>query len=155
MRVKLGILSVLTFWAMLGSGHARGQPAGTADESTRKADRQAISDLNAAFVKAYNSRDAQSIGALYTPEAEIEDEDGDITRGRDDIIARFSGYFAGGESGTVSIETESIRFLGSDLAIEDGVVSIVSATNAEPRTNRYSSIYARQGAGRITVLPVE
>ena len=121
---------------MLGSALAQDQPAKTASEPERKADTQAIGDLDAAFVKAYNAKDAKAIGALFTPEAEIEDEDGDITRGREDIVARFAGFFAGGESGTVSIETDSLRFLGADLAIEDGVVSIVSGPKAKPRTNQ-------------------
>src|SRR5208337_2920506 len=145
MRVNTGLLSVLTLWAMLGSALAQDQPAKTTSEPERKADTQAIGDLNAAFVKAYNTRDARAIGALFTPEAEIEDEDGDITRGREDIVARFSGFFAGGESGTANIATDSLRFLGADLAIEDGVVSIVTSPKAKPRTNRYTAIYARQG----------
>jgi uncharacterized protein (TIGR02246 family) len=128
----------------LGSGLAQEQPAKTTVESKRTADTRAIGDLDAAFVKAYNAKDAKAIGALFTPEAEIEDEDGDITRGREDIVARYSGFFAGGESGTVSVETESLRFLGADLAIEDGVASIVSGADATPRTNRYSAIFARQ-----------
>ena len=130
MRVNVGLLSVLTLSATLGSALAQDQPAKTTKEPERKADTQAIGDILAAFVKAYNAKDAKAIGALFTPEAEIEDEDSDITRGREDIIARFSGYFAGGESGTVSIESESLRFLGADLAIEDGVVSIVSGAKA-------------------------
>ena len=126
MRVKVGVLSVLTLLATMGLALAQDQPAKTASEPERKADTQAIGNVLGAFVKAYTGMDAKAIGALFTPEAEIEDEDGDITRGREDIVARFSGYFAGGESGTVSIESESLRFLGADLAIEDGVVSIVS-----------------------------
>ena len=145
MRVNVALLSVLTFSAMLGSALAQDQPAKTTNEPERKADTQAIGDILGAFVKAYNARDAKAIGDLFTPEAEIEDEDGDITRGREDIVARFSGFFAGGESGTVSIETDSLRFLGADLAIENGVASIVSSPKAKPRTNQYTAIYARQG----------
>jgi uncharacterized protein (TIGR02246 family) len=145
MRVNTGLMSVLTLWAMAGSALAQDQPTKTTNELERKADSQAIGDLNAAFVKAYNAKDAKAIGALFTPEAEIEDENGDITRGREAIVARFSGFFAGGESGTASITTDSLRILGADLAIEDGVVSIVSSPKAKPRTNRYTAIYARQG----------
>jgi uncharacterized protein (TIGR02246 family) len=124
--------------------YARPEPAKTAEDATRKADIQAISDLNAAFVKAYNAKDAKAIGTLFAVEAEIEDEDGDITRGRKDIIARFTSLFAGDESGTVKLETKSLRFLGADLAIEDGVVSISVNAKDEPRTNTYTSLFSRQ-----------
>jgi hypothetical protein len=60
-------------------------------------------------------------------------------------VARFSGTFAGGEAGTLGVETESLRFLGTDLAIEEGTASLSTGADAPPRTNRYSVIYARQG----------
>ena len=41
----------------------------------------AIGDLLASFVKAYNGKDAKALGALFTADAEIEDEDGSLTRG--------------------------------------------------------------------------
>jgi uncharacterized protein (TIGR02246 family) len=145
MRVNPGVLTVLVLSAMLGSALAQDQPAKTISEPDRKADTLAISDLDAAFLKAYNAKDAKAIGALFTPEAEIEDEDGDITRGREDIVARFSRFFADGESGTASLATEALRFLGADLAVEDGVVSIVFDPKKKTRTNRYTAIYARQG----------
>ena len=61
----------------------------------REPDVRAITDLLASFVKAYNAKDAKALGALFTPEAEIEDEDGEITRGRDAIVARFARSSAG------------------------------------------------------------
>jgi uncharacterized protein (TIGR02246 family) len=111
----------------------------------REPDVRAITDLLASFVKTYNSKDPKALGALFTPEAEIEDEDGDITRGRDAIVAHFAETFAGSEAGTLVVNTESLRFLGSDLAIEEGTASLTVSAGATPQTNRYSVIYARQG----------
>ena len=111
----------------------------------REPDVRAITDLLASFVKTYNSKDPKALGALFTPEAEIEDEDGDITRGRDAIVARFAETFAGSEAGTLAVNTESLRFLGTDLAIEEGTASLTVSAGAAPQTNRYSVIYARQG----------
>ena len=111
----------------------------------REPDVRAITDLLASFVKTYNSKDAKGLGALFTPEAEIEDEDGDITRGRDAIVARFAETLAGSEAGTLAVKTESLRFLGTDLAIEEGTASLTVSAGAAPETNRYSVIYARQG----------
>ena len=67
MRFNAGLLGVLTLSAMLGSALAQDQPAKTTSGTDRKADTRAIGDLNAAFVKAYNAKDAGAIAALFTP----------------------------------------------------------------------------------------
>ena len=52
-----------------------------------------------------------------------------MTRGRDAIVARFAEIFGEGQSGTLGVNTDSLRFLGTDLAIEEGTASL--ATGAE------------------------
>ena len=156
MRVHAVSLGTLAVSATLGLVLAQDRPArepapvppggGPAAVSPeRKPDVQAITDLLASFVKAYNAKDAKALGDLFTPDAEIQDEDGAVTRGRDAIVARFSGSFAGREGGTLGVATDSLRFLGTDLAIEEGTASLSTGADAPPRTNRYSVIYARQG----------
>jgi uncharacterized protein (TIGR02246 family) len=156
MKARVACLGVLAFTATLSLIMAQDRPAREPDAAPadgvqataspeREPDVRAITDLLASFVKAYNAKDAKAIGERFTPEAEIEDEDGDVTRGRDAIVARFADTFAGGETGTLSVDTESLRFLGTDLAIEEGTASLSTGTDTPPRTNRYSVIYARQG----------
>ena len=156
MKSHTAFLSVLALSVTLGLGVAQDRPArepapvplGSAQATAsqeREPDVRAIADLLASFVKAYNQKDAKALGALFTPDAEIEDEDGDITRGRDAIVARFAETLAGSEAGTLAVNTESLRFLGTDLAIEEGTASLTVSAGAPPQTNRYSVIYARQG----------
>lgn len=117
------------------------------DASSRKPspDEQAIGDLLGRFIKAYNARDARALGELFAADAEIEDDEGDVTKGRDAIVGRFDGVFKEGQSGTLSVTTDSLRFLAPDLAIEEGRASITNVAGMAPRTNRYSVIYTRQG----------
>jgi uncharacterized protein (TIGR02246 family) len=126
---------------------AKAAPRGVPPAASREPnpDAQALGDLLGNFIKAYNARDAKALGELFTANAEIEDEDGDVTRGRDAIVARFAQIFRDGESGTLGVTTDSLRFLGTDLAIEDGTASLATRAGEPPRTNRYSVIYARQG----------
>ncbi|MEO6808570.1 MAG: SgcJ/EcaC family oxidoreductase [Isosphaeraceae bacterium] len=156
MNVRVTSLGVLAVAASLSLVMARDQPAREPDAALadagqatappeRESDVRSITDLLASFVKSYNAKDAKAIGELFTAEAEIEDEDGDIIQGRDAIIARFADTLAGGEAGTLSLESESLRFLGTDLAIEEGTASLSTENDSPPSTNRYSVIYARQG----------
>jgi uncharacterized protein (TIGR02246 family) len=111
----------------------------------REPDVRAITDLLASFIKAYNDKDAKALGALFTANAEIEDEDGEVTTGRDAIVGRFAGIFKEGGDDTLAVDTDALRFLGTDLAIEEGTASLSAGADTRPRTNRYSVIYARQG----------
>ena len=78
-------------------------------------DTQAIGDLVGRFIKAYNARDAKALGELFTPTAEIEDEDGEVTRGLDAIVARFTRIFGDGQSGTLSVTPDSLHSWGRIL----------------------------------------
>ena len=154
MKVLAASLGMLAFAATLGLVTAQDRPAREpeaargvppAASKERESDVRAITDLLASFVKAYNAKDARAIGDLFTPDAEIEDEDGEVTRGRDAIVERFTGTFAEKDAGTLAVDTDSLRFLGADLAIEEGTATLSTGPDAPPRTNRYSVIYARQG----------
>ena len=113
---------------------------------------RAIADLLASFVAAYNAKDARALGDLFTPDAEIQDEDGDVTRGRDAIVGRFSGIFKENGGDRLEVDTDSLRFLGTDIAIEEGTASLSTGAETPPRTNRYSVIYARQGGRWLHAL---
>jgi uncharacterized protein (TIGR02246 family) len=155
MRVRSAFLAVLALSATLGLVVAQDRPAPepapaprggdkTAASKERESDVRAITGLLASFVKAYNEKDAKALGALFTPDAEVEDDDGEVTRGRDAIVERFSGVFKENGGDKLTVHTDSLRFLGTDIAIEEGTASLSTGEDSTPSTNRYSVIYARQ-----------
>jgi uncharacterized protein (TIGR02246 family) len=75
------------------------------------------------FVSAYNKKDAAALAALFTETGEITDLDAtDVTTGRADIQARYEAIFAAPDAAQISIEVDSVRLVGKDLAVEDGTV---------------------------------
>jgi len=156
MRVHAAFLAILALGATLGLVVAQDQPARepapvpkgdfqTAASQERESDVRAITELLASFVKAYNEKNAKALGALFTADAEIEDEDGEITRGRDAIVERYSGIFKESGQDKLALDTDSLRFIGTDIAVEEGTAALSTGADTPPRTNRYSVIYARQG----------
>jgi uncharacterized protein (TIGR02246 family) len=163
MKVHAAFLGVLAISATLGLVAAQDRPARApapapsggspaAASPEREADVRAITDFLASFVAAYNAKDARALGDFFTPDAEIQDEDGDVTRGRDAIVGRFSGIFKENGGGELAVDTESLRFLGTDVALEEGTASLSTGADTPPRTNRYSVIYARQGGRWLHAL---
>ncbi|MFC7336246.1 YybH family protein [Haloferula chungangensis] len=75
------------------------------------------------FVAAYNKKDAKSIAELFTENGEILDRDAhEVTSGRAEIQARYEALFALPDAPQIALEVDSVRFVGKDLAIEDGTV---------------------------------
>jgi uncharacterized protein (TIGR02246 family) len=156
MRVHTAFLAIPALGATLGLVVAQDRPAGepgpvprgdlqTAASQERESDVQAITELVASFIKAYNEKNAKALAALFTADAEIEDDDGEITRGRDAIVERYSEIFKENGQDKLALDTDSLRFLGTDIAIEEGTAALSTAADTPPRTNRYSVIYTREG----------
>lgn len=111
------------------------------------ADEAAIQELVAEFVRAYNAGDAPALAALFTENARIKGEgEGDVT-GRAAIEARFAERFKSAPGQTLAIQTESLRMLGSEAAIEEGTAVVTAPGEDEAITeaarSRYVATYVK------------
>jgi len=102
----------------------------------------------AAFVKAYNAGDAKALAALFVPEAQMIDEEGNTTQGRDAIEKVFAGLLAEKPQPQMAVEIESIRFIGSALAIETGVSKVTHKPGEPPDVDRYTAVHVKTRAGQ-------
>jgi uncharacterized protein (TIGR02246 family) len=122
------------------------QPAPT--EVIPSKDESTIRGNVAAFVKAFNAGDAAAIGQLFVPEAQMVDEQGNTTQGRDAIEKVFSGLFSTNPRPQMSVEIESIRFIGTALAVETGVSKVTRNPGEPPDTDRYTAIHIKTRSGQ-------
>lgn len=108
-----------------------------------------------AFVDAYARRDAESIRKLFTPEAEFYDEFGELTVGRDAIVAMFKDVFeTSPEAMLEEIKLERVRFITADVAMEEGVSFSTDFSGGPRYSSRYVAIYVKgdDGIWRINTL---
>ena len=119
--------------------------APTARASARSEDENAIRQVVAAFVKAYNEHDAAAIGSLFTPEAQIADEDQNVTSGRDAIVRVFARVFRQHPETRIEDTVESIRFSGPATAVEDGRTIVTHDAATPPERNRYRVVHVKHG----------
>jgi uncharacterized protein (TIGR02246 family) len=101
----------------------------------------------AAFVKAYNAGDAKLVASLFAPEAQVIDEDGKTSLGRDAIEKTFAGNFAESPKARIHVDIESIRFVGSGLAIETGRAK-TTEPGENPDITRYTAVHVKTLAGK-------
>jgi uncharacterized protein (TIGR02246 family) len=150
--ISLGVIGCL---ATLIAQTVRSQSGPTkpaAPASDRSADETAIRANIAAFEKAYNAHDAKAVAALFTPDGQIEDKDGDVSDGRDEIEKVFAGLFAEAPQKRIEVFVESIRFIGADLAVEVGTTKETTAPNEPPEYDRYTVLHLKRDGKWLMAL---
>jgi uncharacterized protein (TIGR02246 family) len=123
------------------SGQEEGRARPAAD---RSADEAAIRANIAQFVKAYNAGDAKAVAAMFTPDGQVIDKDGDATEGREAIAKTFKEIFADAPKQKIEVFVESIRFIGSDLAMEVGMTKETSGPGEPPEIDRYTVLHVKR-----------
>jgi uncharacterized protein (TIGR02246 family) len=125
------------------------QPTATDAKAPRSAtmpaeDAKAIAALNAAFTVAFNAGDARAAAATFTEDALVVDEHGQRTEGRENLKANLAALFVDSPRSTISIETQSLRLLGPDSAMEEGRTKITPAVGGPPQITRFTVVYVKR-----------
>lgn len=106
-------------------------------------DQDQIADLGLSFAKAFNAGDGNAVAACFTADADYVDLDGATHSGRDAILALYTDYFASNKGAQVAIESESLRLLSADTAIEDGTTSVFGAEGTPPSRAHFTNILVK------------
>ncbi len=111
------------------------------------------------FVRAYNAHDAAAVAALFLPQAQVVDEDDNTVQGRDEIQEQFAGLFEQHPETGIEVHIESIRFIGTSLAIETGSTVTIPPAGETPQAGRYSVLHVRidgkWSMGLVRDMPLE
>ncbi|HVA48276.1 MAG TPA: SgcJ/EcaC family oxidoreductase [Pirellulales bacterium] len=111
---------------------------------SRADDEKTLRTLAADFVKAFNEQDAKAIAAQFAPQAEMVDLEGNVVQGREAIEKSYAEHFEEPLL-TIAVEIESLRFVGDNLAIEDGQLVLTSEDHDLTLRTRYSTVHVREG----------
>lgn len=102
-----------------------------------------------AFVDAYAKRDAAAIGNMFTADAEFLDEFGELTQGREAIIAVFDSVFRNSQTATIDeIVIERIRKITDRVVMEEGVVLAAESTDHVRTQSRYVALHTLEADGK-------
>ena len=147
-KIVLFLAGCCTVGLMVGLLANRSDPAhGQQAAGGKDKDQEAIQQSSKAFARAFARGDAKALAALWTEQGEHHDADGTLVRGRAALEKAFRTLFEENPKAKIEVLTESIRFLGPDLAIEEGILRRESAPNELASTTLYSAIHHREGAG--------
>jgi len=105
---------------------------------------EAIQKLANAFVKAFESGDAKAVAACWAEDGTYTDQTGRQLAGRDAIEKAFTEFFATNKGLKVGINSESLRFITPDVAVEEGVTAVFPPDGGPPSRARYSNIHVKK-----------
>jgi uncharacterized protein (TIGR02246 family) len=160
-KSEMTVAGLMIAWSCLGwSALANGQALAPAAQPRQEAapaattavapadrpeDRAAIYAMAEAFTRAYNAGDAKSLAALFTDDAEVIDEEGIRIHGGPEIETAYAGIFQARPGAAIEISRASLRFLGPDVATEEGHTRIKPRGGSPESLRRYTLLYVRQG----------
>lgn len=106
------------------------------------ADVQAIRAVDEAFVRDYNKGDAKAVAALFTEDAEVEDDTGEVYNGRAEVEHSLADSFAEDKGAKIALQVDSLRFVTPEVACERGR-SVVTPTAGAPMSRLYTVLYVK------------
>lgn len=114
-----------------------------AEVGARKEDEAAIRAASQVIAEAFQKGDAKAFAASFTDEGEFVGDDDQVIKGREEIEKAYAKFFTSRKELQAASQTNSIRFLGNDTAIEEGTFS-VEAKGSPASSSRFSSVFVRQ-----------
>ena len=105
---------------------------------------QAMSDLAKNYVAAYNKGDAKAVASFFAEDAEYIDEDGQLTKGRDEIEKLLATAFQDNPGAKLDIAVDEVRQITPDVVISGGVATVTPENGAAEAT-RYELIRVKKG----------
>lgn len=105
------------------------------------------------FVTAYNSHDAKAVAELFLPEAQVVDENDNTIQGRAEIESLFAGVFEENPQAKIEVTIESIRMIGTALALETGSTTTTYAPGSPAERGRYNVLHVlKDGQWKMGVV---
>jgi uncharacterized protein (TIGR02246 family) len=147
MTRRFALVLLLALVGGLGLAHHY-QPGKEADRSgdkeDRAADRAAIRKTFQDFLTTLGKGDGDAVAAFWTASGEYVEEDGDVIRGHKSLAAEYRKLFAKTKGVRVEGKVETLRFLGQDAAIAEGVFSRKATRDLPAASTRFTALLVRE-----------
>ena len=104
----------------------------------------AIFERAQAFAAAFDKGDAKAVASFWTQDGDYTDQSGKQLKGRGAIAKAFAGFFAENRGAKLRIDSESLRFVTPEVAVEDGVTEVIPADGGPPSRARYTIVHVKK-----------
>lgn len=112
--------------------------------SGNQEDKTALGKSAEDFIEAFHKGDFKALAAFWIADGDYTDQTGRQMKGREAIENGLKAFFATNKGLKLRIESESLRFLTPDVAVEDGTTYVLSPNGAPPSRARYSNVHVKK-----------
>jgi uncharacterized protein (TIGR02246 family) len=141
------LLSTFAITLLIGMAlvYSADQPPAQKSVLMRQPDDEAsVRAAGAAFLEAYNARDAKKLAALWSPEAiYVDPADGDEVVGRAAIEEMFATAFADRKDIKLTSDVHSVEFVSPNVAITKGIVHVIRP-GEEPEDSEFTAVRVKR-----------
>jgi uncharacterized protein (TIGR02246 family) len=141
LALSLAVAASLAVAGLVAAGKTPGKP-----DEPKAQDKPALGKGKRAqeFIAAYEKGDAQAVAAFWTENADYVDQTGREYKGRAEIQKMYERFFAGKKGMKLNIIVTSVRQVGSDVALEDGITEVTPAEGGLPSAARFSAVLVKK-----------
>jgi uncharacterized protein (TIGR02246 family) len=108
-------------------------------------DVQQIEAEVATYVDAFNAKDAAALSQHWSENgAYVRPSDGQRLVGRQAIQKEFEATFADQPEAVLAVKVHTIRFVTSDVAIEEGTATVTSLPDTIPTRTDYTAVHVKR-----------
>jgi uncharacterized protein (TIGR02246 family) len=132
--VAIGLLALCAAVLYVGTGNGQAPAANDASQTVR----QAV----ASYADAFNKGDMAAIAAVWAPDAEYVNEEGTVTKGRDNIVALFKRYATDLKGTKLNLKVTSIRPIKGDIVLQDGT-SAYKRPDGSVDDGRFTAVWTK------------
>lgn len=104
----------------------------------------AIKKGEAAFKAAFDAGDAKAVAALWAPDGELVEEDGERIEGRAAIEKRYAAFFAANPKARIKVYVQLVRFPNAETALEDGSATVMYPSGVPMNSGHYSVVHVKR-----------
>ena len=122
-----------------------GRPGWAAKDKGTAKDEEALIKRAEAFIEAFHKGDAKAVAAFWTADGTYTDQKGHNLKGRDAIEKAFASLFAENKGLKLRIESEALRFVTPNVAVEDGTTEVIPPDGGPPNRARYTLVHVKKG----------
>jgi uncharacterized protein (TIGR02246 family) len=108
------------------------------------ADQDAIAKRAEGFVAAFHGGDAKAVAAFWAADGDYTGLTGRKLTGREAIEKSFAAFFAENKGAKLRIESDSLKFLTPEVAVEDGTTAVISPEGGPPSRAKYTIVHVKK-----------
>lgn len=132
------VLAALVAGQFVATGTQTGQPNAKADPAPGKGQRAKE------FVAAFEAGDAKALAGFWTPDGDYTDQSGRQFKGRAAIQKMYEKAFAGRKGMKLAVTVTSVRTVGADVVLEEGLTEVTPAAGGPPTVAQFSAVLVKK-----------